>query len=170
MKDKMSWEETIIHIRTKSEYKNLVREAYFEEELHLNVERFRSSPEFTETIKYIKQYQPKAKTILDIGSGNGISAISFALEGYDVVTVEPDPSDTIGAGAIRELKKYYRLTNIEIYEAFAEEIKFDTESFDIVYARQCMHHAYDLQGFVKEAARVLKKKRNVFHCKRSYCF
>jgi ubiquinone/menaquinone biosynthesis C-methylase UbiE len=84
--------------------------------------------------------------------------VAFALEGYDVVTIEPDLSDTIGAGAIRKLKTHYNLTNLEVYESFAEELQLPNESFDIVYARQCMHHAYDLEKFVVEASRVTKKK------------
>lgn len=152
----MTWEETIKYIRTIPEYADLVEKAYFEKELKLNVERFRKSEEFIETLNFIKKYQPKAKSILDIGSGNGISAISFALEGFEVITVEPDSSETIGAGAIRKLKHHYELSNIEIHEAFAEEINFQDGQFDIVYARQCMHHAYDLKKFVAEMSRVLK--------------
>lgn len=154
----MTWEETIKYIRTQPEFKYLVDKAYFEEDLSLNVERFRKSEEFIETLLLLKQYQPNAKTILDIGGGNGISAIAFALNGYNVVVIEPDPSETIGAGAIRKLKVYYNLFNLEVYEAFAEELQLPNDSFDIVYARQCMHHAYDLNKFVAEASRVLKKE------------
>lgn len=157
MKDKMTWEETIKYIRTQPVFADLVQKAYFEENLHLNVERFRKSDEFIETLGLIKQSQPHAKTILDIGSGNGISAVAFALEGYNVVTIEPDPSDTVGAGAIRKLKVQYNLSNLEVFEAFAEELQLPNNSFDIVYARQCMHHAYDLGKFVAEASRVIKK-------------
>lgn len=157
MKDKMTWEETIKFIRTKPEFNNLVEKAYFEEDLPLNVERFKESEEFKETLKLLKIYQPNAKNVLDIGSGNGISAIALALEGYNVTTIEPDSSDTIGAGAIRKLKTHYNLTNLEVFEAYAEELQLLSESFDIVYTRQCMHHANDLNKFVAEASRVLKK-------------
>lgn len=157
MKDKMTWEETIEYIRTQQEYNDLVELAYFDADLPVNVEKFRKSDEFIETLKLLKEYQPNAKTLLDIGSGNGISSIALALEGYNVTTIEPDPSNTIGAGAIRYLKDYYKISNIEIFEAFAEDINFTTESFDIVYTRQCMHHAYNLTKFIAEAARVLKK-------------
>ncbi len=153
----MTWEETIQYIRTKPEYKYLVEKAYLEENLPLNVERFIKSEEFLETLAILKKYQPMATSILDIGAGNGISSIALALSGYQISVVEPDKSETIGAGAIRKLKEHYQLSNIEIFEAFAEEIQFPDEHFDIVYARQCMHHAYHLEKFVAEAGRVLKK-------------
>ncbi len=152
----MTWEETIQMIRTKPEYEDLVRLAYFEAELPLNVTRFQKSDEFKETLKIISQFHPKAETILDIGSGNGISAVSFALEGYNVTAVEPDSSNTVGAGAIRELKAHYKLDSLQIFESLAEDIDFPDSSFDIVYIRQAMHHAHDLECFLKESVRVLK--------------
>lgn len=153
----MTWEETIKYIRTKPEYTNLVKKAYYDINLPLNIDNFIKSEEFVETLYLIKKYQPNGKSILDIGCGNGVSSISFALNGYNVTAVEPDKSNTIGAGAVRWLTDYYKLNNISVYEQFAEEINFPSESFDIVYIRQAMHHAYDLNQFVKEAARVLKK-------------
>ncbi|HXP51292.1 MAG TPA: SAM-dependent methyltransferase, partial [Bacteroidia bacterium] len=95
MGETLSWEETIKLIRTQPEYQTLVDNSYFNADLPLNVERFKQSAEFIETLKLLKQYQPLGKTILDIGSGNGVSAIALALDGYNVTTIEPDPSETI---------------------------------------------------------------------------
>lgn len=152
----MNWEETIIQIRKNPEYHDLVEMAYFDENLMLNVDRFKNSIEFKETLKLIQQYAPNSKKILDIGCGNGISTISFALNNYQVTAVEPDPSNTIGAGAIRELIKLNHLQNVNVFEDYAENIKFDSNSFDVVYVRQAMHHAYDLKRFILECSRVLK--------------
>jgi 2-polyprenyl-3-methyl-5-hydroxy-6-metoxy-1,4-benzoquinol methylase len=152
----MNWEETIKFIRTRPEYADLVEKAYFEEDLRLNVERFKSSEEFIETLRLLKENLPQAKTILDIGSGNGISAIAFALAGYEVTVSEPDPSDTIGAGAVRALKAIYNIKDLDVYQEFAENIKFDGKLFDVVYVRQAMHHAYNLREFVKNLAGLLR--------------
>lgn len=152
----MTWEDTIIKIRKEDNYRKLVEQAYFDENLKLNVLRFSESKEFEETLRLIKSYAPKASSIIDIGCGNGISAINFALKDFKVTAVEPDKSKTVGAGAIKELKEVYKLKNIDIFEAFAEEINFKSNSFDIVYVRQAMHHANDLDKFVKECVRVLK--------------
>ncbi len=152
----MNWHETIAYIRTKNEYADLIDWAYFSEDLEMNIKRFAGSDEFAETLVLISTYMPAAKTILDIGSGNGISAVNFALKGYNVTVAEPDPSDTVGANAIRQLQKLYKLRNLEVYENFAEEIEFEDDSFDIVYCRQAMHHAYELDKFIAECARVVK--------------
>jgi ubiquinone/menaquinone biosynthesis C-methylase UbiE len=152
----MTWEETIIKIRKEDDFKKLVEQAYFDKNLELNVKRFSKSKEFQETLKIIKSYSPNASSILDIGCGNGISAINFALNGYKVTAVEPDKSNTVGAGAIKELKDLYNLENIDIFEAYAEDINFESNTFDFVYVRQAMHHANDLEKFVKECVRVLK--------------
>lgn len=153
----MNWEQTIQHVRKLPEYAFLVENAYLCEDLVKNVEKFKTSQEFIETINIFKTYVPAAKKILDIGCGNGISAVAFSLTGYHVDAIEPDPSETVGAGAVRYLKAHYNLENLSVEQNFAEELKLLPEQYDIVYARQCMHHAYDLDKFLKECARVLKK-------------
>jgi ubiquinone/menaquinone biosynthesis C-methylase UbiE len=153
----MTWEEIIRKIRTQPEYKELVEQAYFDEDLALNVERFRNSEEYRETKKIITKYAGQQLRILDIGSGNGISSVAFALDGWKVVSCEPDPSNTVGSGAIRWLKDHYKLSDLEVVDAWGEQLPFGDGSFDIVYIRQAMHHAANLDKFVAEASRVLKK-------------
>lgn len=151
----MTWEETIIQIRKEPEYSLLVEQAYFDADLLLNLSRFKESEEFKETLDFLKHLKLPLK-LLDIGSGNGISAVAFAQLGYEVHAVEPDPSNTVGAGAIRILKERLQLDNLFVYESLAEDIAFDSNSFDVVYVRQAMHHAANLEKFVAECLRVLK--------------
>lgn len=155
----MTWEDTIIEIRSKPEFIELVREAYFSDDLVDNVKRFRNSNEFKETIKELKSFNPilKGKKLLDIGAGNGISSIAFALEGIIVTALEPDPSDVIGANAIRRNIDLHKLSNeVTVVEEWGESLPFTNNSFDFVYGRQVMHHAHDLSKFVQEGSRVLK--------------
>jgi SAM-dependent methyltransferase len=152
----MTWEETIQFVRNQPEYEGLVKQAYFGADLVSNVLNFKKSEEYIETLRLIRYYYPQAKTILDIGAGNGISSIAFALDGYDVTVTEPDPSNTVGYGAISFLKENFSLPNLTIHGEFAEKIDFSDKLFDIVYVRQAMHHAYDLKLFVKNIARLLK--------------
>lgn len=153
----MNWHETIEYIRTKSEYDWLVKNAYFDIDLETNVNNFLHSEEFEETLKIINNLFPdKTPKILDVGSGNGISAIAFALKGFDVVSIEPDPSDTIGVGAINYLIKHYQLTNIEVFQNTAENVVFENSIFDLVYVRQALHHAHELDKFVSQTSKYLK--------------
>lgn len=152
----MTWEETIKHIRTQPEFAELVDKAYFSADLEKNISNFEKSEEFLATLKIIEEYAPNAKSILDIGSGNGISAINFAKVGYNVVALEPDPSKTVGAGAINIVKDTLKLDNIDVVESYAEDMGFNETIFDVVYVRQAVHHANDLNSFIKQCVHVLK--------------
>lgn len=166
----MNWEETIIHARETDEYRQLIEDAYLSEDLMQNAEKFMSSEEFAETLRLINTYYPKRAenntiTIMDLGAGNGISSVAFAMKGFRVTAVEPDPSHTVGAGAIGRLKESYALGQLEICSSYGESLDFPDASFDIVYARQAMHHAADLEKFVKEISRVLKPKGLLMTCR-----
>ncbi|MFI5150575.1 MAG: class I SAM-dependent methyltransferase [Bacteroidia bacterium] len=154
----MTWEEIIIQIRKDPQYAELVEKAYFDADLELNVQRFADSEEFRETLAILKEYSGlETPDLLDIGAGNGISSVAFALKGYRVSAVEPDKSETVGSGAIRWLKNKLHLDNLNVFDSFGENLPFEKEVFDVVYIRQAMHHAADLDKFIAEAARTLKK-------------
>ena len=159
----MNWHETIEFIRKDPAYEQLVKEAYFSADLKYNVEAFKNSPEFNETLKLISSLNlEESQSILDIGAGNGISSVALALEGKNVVALEPDPSDSIGAGAIEKMKLEYQLSNLEVIISYGEDMPFENDSFDIVYARQTMHHANNLEQFTKSIYRVLKPNGVLF--------
>ena len=46
---------------------------------------------------------------------------------------------------------------IEIVGGFGEALSLPSESVDIVYLRQVLHHASDLEQLIKECARILKR-------------
>lgn len=152
----MTWEETIEYIRKDSSYDTLVRDSYLLSDLETNIKNYRKSGEYLAILKKIRSLPEKIVKILDIGCGNGITCISLAMDGFHVTAVEPDPSETVGCGAIRILKDKFQLSNIDIYQSFCEDIQFPDNTFDLVFARQCMHHANNLNKFVAEMARVSK--------------
>ncbi|MEZ4901454.1 MAG: methyltransferase domain-containing protein [Spirosomataceae bacterium] len=153
----MTWEETIIQLQSDPSFSSLVRDTYLLPNLPANVERFRTSAEWAETLSLLRRYAPASTTLLDLGAGNGVASLSLALAGYQVTAAEPDPSHIVGTGAIKQLVAHYQLPQLTITEASGEKLPLPMGVFDIVYVRQALHHAADLGMFVKEASRVLKK-------------
>ncbi len=154
----LTWEETILSLRGKQEFNEILFNSYLNDDPVGNVERFIESKEFQETLQMIRKFFPNAKKILEIGSGTGMSAISLTLSGYEVTATDPDRSEVVGCGAITKLKLHYQLQNIQIIQAPGESLPFENETFDLIYVRQALHHAANLFQFVKEACRVLKPK------------
>ena len=48
-----------------------------------------------------------------------------------------------------------------VVEAFGDKLPFDDGEFDLVLARQVLHHARDLPQLCREMARVLREGGNV---------
>ncbi len=150
----MTWEEAVKELRNNPDNKQAIIDNYFDANIRTAVERFRGSEECTALLKLIPT---SAKNILDIGAGRGMASYAFAKNNLHVTALEPDPSNDVGAGAIREIAATYNLP-IAVVETFGETLPFDDNTFDVVYVRQVLHHAQDLAQFCKEAKRVLKPK------------
>ena len=99
----------------------------------------------------------KSIKILDVAAGNGISTISFGLLGYSVDAIEPDPSETVGRGAINSMAKKYNLSNINVIDSYGENTNLNSEAYDVVFIRQGLHHADDIKLMLKEFNRLLKR-------------
>ena len=84
---------------------------------------------------------------LDVGAGRGIASYALAREGFQVTSLEPDPSAIVGAGAIRALAAEAALP-ISVVEEFSERLPFVDGAFDVVFARAVLHHTRDLEPCV----------------------
>jgi len=151
-----SWHDTILYAQNHPNYERLIHDSYLEKNLKENVQRFESSKEFLETTKLLFGILPKAKTLLDVGSGNGISAIAFARMGMSVTALEPDKSDMVGHEAIQSLIDQLGITNCKISPSYMETNQLASSQFDVIYARQAMHHAANLNSFIEQSFRLLK--------------
>lgn len=149
----ITWEAAVQSLRERPDQQELVRACYYDEPVVEAVRRYASSEEWLAVVDIIGPWIPGRA--LDIGAGNGISSYAFAKAGCTVDALEPDPSDTVGAGAIRSLAAAENLP-ITVSEAFGEKLPYESDAFDIVYGRQVLHHAHDLDQLCREAARVLR--------------
>lgn len=156
MNDKqMSWEEAVFWLRSQPEMQDLVKFCFYDDPLSESAERYYVSTEWKGIQEVLSFYV--TGTALDIGAGRGISSYALAKDGWIVTALEPDKSNLVGAGAIRRLAEENNL-NIKVIESFGEKLPFQDNSFDLIFARQVLHHANNLETFCKEVYRVLKPK------------
>ncbi len=150
--NQLSWEQAVRWLLSQNEHIELSKACYYDSSAIEAARRYEQSEEWNSIRVLLPAVPGRA---LDIGAGRGIASYALAKAGWDVVAVEPDPSDLVGAGAIRSLSDESPLP-IKIVEQFGEKLPLEAESFDLVFARQSLHHAHDLEALVKEAFRVLK--------------
>jgi ubiquinone/menaquinone biosynthesis C-methylase UbiE len=153
MKDNShTWEQAVQWLREQPDQQKLARDCYYDDPLLQTVQRFADGEEWQAVRSLIPL--PHGE-VLDVGAGRGISSYAFAVSGWQVTALEPNPSSLVGTGAIREI---IRLTDlpIRVVEEPGESLHFPDGSFDLVYGRQILHHMPDLKQFCAEAFRVLK--------------
>jgi SAM-dependent methyltransferase len=151
--DMMTWEEAVLSLRQQPGSEVLVKACFYDDPLKQAANRYWQSAEWHAVRRFLPKQRGKA---LDIGAGRGISSYALALDGWNVTALEPDPSDIVGAGAIRGLAREAGI-RITVAEAWGEKLSFPDESFDLVYCRAALHHARDLRDLCCEMGRVLRK-------------
>lgn len=148
----VSWEEAVTWLMSQPDKQDLVKDCYYDPSVVEAANRYWKSDEW-KAIKLL--LNNKSGQALDLGAGRGISSYALAKEGWHVLAIEPDPSNLVGAGAIESLARSENLP-IKVTKEFGEEIKCESESFDLVFARQVLHHAKSLDQLCAEVYRLLK--------------
>jgi SAM-dependent methyltransferase len=157
----ISTEEAVLVLRRDPVEAENLRDAYLDGDVPAAARRFFASPELAEALSLVGGVT--GKCVLDVGAGTGIASWAFATAGARrVVALEPDPSDVVGQGAIRSLG---REDVIEVVGAWGERLPFQDGEFDVVYARQVLHHANDLAALLAECARVLRPGGRLLACR-----
>lgn len=94
----------------------------------------------------------KGKRLLDLGCGAGEGAVYFAKQGADVTAADLSPRMLELVGRVAKLHN----TSLTTQVVTADNLNvFDSDSFDIVYAGNLLHHV-DKQRCVDEVHRILK--------------
>lgn len=117
---------------------------------------------FAQRIKNAIQMIVKSRTrlsILDCGCGFGTEALMFAVLGAKVLGVDLN-SERLDVA--RKRVKYYEehfLTNLEVTFKLCNIFRYKSEwenSFDIIYAKEFISHAYSVSKFIEFARAYLK--------------
>ena len=152
---RITLDAAILSLRADRSSATLVADAYLGRDVAASSERFLRSAEFAEVKRLLGPMLPGA-VVADIGAGVGIASYALQTSGASrVYAVEPDASDEVGRGAMERLREATS-TPIEILDGWGEALPLADDSIDVVYSRQVLHHAGDLERFMSEVARVLR--------------
>ncbi len=97
--------------------------------------------------------------LLDVGTGNGTMAIILAMNGFRVITGEPE-GDNWAEWRV-SAKKVGVEQMIEFKPFKAENLPFERESFDLVFLYGSLHHMDDKTSALKECTRVTKPNGSI---------
>ncbi|MHA1150362.1 MAG: class I SAM-dependent methyltransferase [Promethearchaeota archaeon] len=97
----------------------------------------------------------KDARILDVGTGRGFMAIILALQGYNVITGEPE-GDNWNNWQESALKVNV-LDKIKFKHFNAEQLPFENREFDAVFIYASFHHIKGKYTAFKEFKRVVNK-------------
>ena len=147
----MTWEAAVGRLRADPAQRALVEACFYDDPLLQAAERYHASGEWIAVRGLVGL---GAGRTLDVGAGRGIASFALARDGWQVTALEPDPSDVVGAGAIRGLARDAGLA-MDVTQTWGEQLPFADASFTLVHCRQVLHHARDLKQLCKELSRVL---------------
>src|SRR5208282_1658778 len=95
-----TWEEAVRWLLAQPEQRQLVLDCFYDLPRTAAAARYARSAEWRAVLALLPSRTGNA---LEIGAGHGIASVALAQEGWRVTALEPDPSELVGAGAIRQL-------------------------------------------------------------------
>jgi len=122
---------------------------------HLRTEKgSRRRVRFTYDLCRLAHFDPEGKVILDAGCGFGAIAIIFHLMGakevHGVDVYEPRLT------TFQQMIEDFRLSGVYARYASVESVPYPDQYFDMVLSNEAISHYNDVEGFLRETARVLK--------------
>lgn len=146
-----TWEKAVQSLIDDPSMADHVSACYYDAPLAGAAARYATSAEWQEVRRFAG---PARGVAVDVGAGNGISSYAMARDGWQTIAVEPDPSELVGAAAIRRLGRETGVA-IDVREGVGEGLPLGDGEASFVFARQVLHHARDLPAFCREIGRVL---------------
>ncbi|WP_100374788.1 class I SAM-dependent methyltransferase [Bacillus sp. FJAT-45037] len=119
----------------------------------LNSEVHKSSPSI-EILKDLLGDQTDSR-ICDVACGAGHLGLSFDYK--ELISVDPSTSMLKNVAKLAESKN----KKLQTVNAYAEELPFPSEAFDVVMTRLAAHHFNDIKKTIQEMNRVLKPEGHV---------
>lgn len=95
----------------------------------------------------------EVKTVLDVGTGSGLFAEQFALQGLQVTGLDVNPEMLPAA--------QQHVPSGIFQEGVAEKLPFPNGSFDLLFMGLLLHETDDLQAALSEAYRVTRQRLTI---------
>jgi SAM-dependent methyltransferase len=150
-----AYERAVLAFRADPKLRHIVLGSFLEEDFHQAVSRYSRSEEFARCWAFLEQHVHSGTRLLDLGSGRGLTSVALARRGVHVTSVEYDPSDIVGVGALAKYRDALDLP-LSPVRGDALQLPFRNDAFDLVFCRSVLHHLSDLGRGLKEIWRVLK--------------
>ncbi|HOT92221.1 MAG TPA: class I SAM-dependent methyltransferase [Anaerolineae bacterium] len=146
------YEKIIANLRSLPNGDQIIQDNYLDEDWSAAFERFWQSAEWQNTVSILRPQS--GEWVLDYGAGRCLSSAAFARCGCRVVALDINPSSSVGLGVLYQAAlQPYAIVGVL---GDAEHMMFPPATFDIVYCREALHHAYDLAKLTKNLVSVLK--------------
>jgi len=101
--------------------------------------------------EFVREMLPPESVVLDVGCGEGYGTAPISSAVKKAVGIDVDEK------TIRYAQEKYRGTNCEFIAFDGKRIPFDDETFTSVVSFQVIEHVPDVQAYLKEIRRVVKK-------------
>lgn len=118
-------------------------------------DRFGRIPKTPTAIEFVNQnFLLTGKTVLDVGSGSGLSTFELAHYASFVTGVEPE--EAMRQIAVREAEAQH-ITNVKFLPGWAETLPLGDRSVDVVIAvtLASLYNEANIKAFITEAERVV---------------
>lgn len=150
-----AYERSVIAFRSDPRMHDVVEKNYLDPDLERAVTRFSRSREYARLSLILARHLGSGSCLADLGCGRGLTSLAFARAGINVVSVEQDPSNIVGLGALAEVHELAELP-LEPLRATVLQLPFRDDSFRVVFCRSLLHHLTDIDAGLREVHRILK--------------
>jgi len=134
---------------------SFIEKNYLDEDLVQAVSRYMQSHEFSRIYSILQPYVLPSSRLLDLGSGRGLTSLALAERGVRVISLEHDPSDVVGVGALMKFKRLHELP-ITALRGDVLQLPFHDNCLDVAFCRSLLHHLIDMNRGLREIRRILK--------------